>query len=134
MQADKLLSQEFQVSVEGIIGFLHPDRQIMLYSATFPVAVRQFKDKFQSRPHLINLMEELTLRGITQVRCRFASAAFHIGISTWTGRPLRLCSTQQKPGAVMRLEVGPRCAEHQYWLGCAEKECLLLKWPKLETW
>ncbi len=134
MQADKLLSQEFQVSVEGIIGFLHPDRQIMLYSATFPVAVRQFKDKFLSRPHIINLMEELTLRGITQVPCRFAPAAFHISISTWAERP-RLCSTLQwKPGAVMRPEVGPRCAEHQYWLGCAEKECLLLKWPKLETW
>jgi len=67
LQADKLLSQEFQVSVEGIISYLHPDRQIMLFSATFPVVVRQFKDKFLNRPHIINLMEELTLRGITQV-------------------------------------------------------------------
>jgi len=65
-EADKLLSQEFQVSVEGIISYLHPDRQIMLFSATFPVVVRQFKDKFLNRPHIINLMEELTLRGITQ--------------------------------------------------------------------
>lgn len=67
VQADKLLSPEFQVVIEELIGFLHPDRQIMLYSATFPVAVRQFKDKFLTRPHIINLMEELTLKGITQV-------------------------------------------------------------------
>ena len=45
---------------------MHPERQIMLYSATFPVAVRQFKDKFLNKPHIINLMEELTLKGITQ--------------------------------------------------------------------
>ena len=53
--------------MEGIIGYLHPERQIMLFSATFPVVVRQFKEKFLKRPHIINLMEELTLRGITQV-------------------------------------------------------------------
>lgn len=38
----------------------------MLYSATFPVAVKQFKEKFLRRPYIINLMEELTLKGITQ--------------------------------------------------------------------
>lgn len=58
---------EFQTSVEGIISYLPAGRQIMLYSATFPVAVKQFKEKFLSRPHIINLMEELTLKGITQV-------------------------------------------------------------------
>lgn len=68
MQADKLLSPEFQVVIEELISYLHPERQIMLYSATFPVAVRQFKDKFLRRPHIINLMEELTLKGITQVQ------------------------------------------------------------------
>ena len=67
VQADKLLSPEFQTSVEGIISYLPAGRQIMLYSATFPVAVKQFKEKFLSRPHIINLMEELTLKGITQV-------------------------------------------------------------------
>ena len=65
-QADKLLSPEFQVVIEELIGYMHPERQIMLYSATFPVAVRQFKDKFLNKPHIINLMEELTLKGITQ--------------------------------------------------------------------
>ena len=67
-QADKLLSQEFQESVERTIAHLKPDRQIMLYSATFPVSVKAFKDKFLRKPYIVNLMEELTLKGISQVR------------------------------------------------------------------
>ncbi len=50
-----------------MIGFLPPTRQILLYSATFPVTVKQFKDKFLKKPYVINLMDELTLKGITQV-------------------------------------------------------------------
>ena len=65
-QADKLLSPEFQPSVEQLIGFLPKGRQILLYSATFPVAVKSFKEKFLSKPFVINLMEELTLKGVTQ--------------------------------------------------------------------
>ena len=67
LQADKLLSQEFQDSVERTIAHLKPDRQIMLYSATFPVSVKSFKDKFLRKPYIVNLMEELTLKGISQV-------------------------------------------------------------------
>ena len=66
-QADKLLSPEFQPVIEQLIAHVKPDRQIMLYSATFPVTVKQFKDKFLNKPYIVNLMEELTLRGITQV-------------------------------------------------------------------
>jgi len=65
-EADKLLSPEFQPLVEQLIGFLPNNRQILLYSATFPVTVKQFKDKFLKKPYVINLMEELTLKGITQ--------------------------------------------------------------------
>jgi ATP-dependent RNA helicase DDX6/DHH1 len=54
--------------VEQLIAFLPPSRQICLYSATFPVTVKQFKDKFLRKPYIINLMEELTLKGVTQVR------------------------------------------------------------------
>ena len=32
------------------------------------VTVKEFKDKFLRKPYIINLMEELTLKGITQVR------------------------------------------------------------------
>jgi ATP-dependent RNA helicase DDX6/DHH1 len=65
-EADKLLSPEFQPVIEQLIGFLPPSRQVCLYSATFPVTVKQFKDKFLKKPYIINLMEELTLKGITQ--------------------------------------------------------------------
>mmetsp|Transcript_27464 Transcript_27464/g.33360 ORF Transcript_27464/g.33360 Transcript_27464/m.33360 type:complete len:424 (+) Transcript_27464:159-1430(+) len=65
-EADKLLSQEFQPLIEQIINFLPSTRQILLYSATFPVTVKDFKDRFLRKPYVINLMDELTLKGITQ--------------------------------------------------------------------
>ncbi len=45
-QADKLLSEDFQKIIEDLISCLPEDRQIMLFSATFPVTVKQFKDRF----------------------------------------------------------------------------------------
>ena len=66
VQADKLLSPEFQPLVERLIGFMAPKRQILLYSATFPVTVKAFKDRWLQKPYVINLMDELTLKGITQ--------------------------------------------------------------------
>lgn len=65
-EADKLLSPEFQPLIEQIIGFGATQRQILLFSATFPVTVKSFKDKFLKRPYEINLMDQLTLRGVTQ--------------------------------------------------------------------
>merc|ERR1719281_796472 len=55
-EADKLLSPEFQPIVEELIGFL----------ATFPATIVDFKNKFLPDAHEINLMEELTLKGISQ--------------------------------------------------------------------
>lgn len=65
-EADKLLSPEFTVVIEQILAFHPKDRQVMLFSATFPKIVKEFKDKNMQDPYEINLMEELTLRGITQ--------------------------------------------------------------------
>lgn len=65
-EADKLLSPEFQPLVEQIIGHLPKERQILLFSATFPVTVKHFKDKFLQKPYEVNLMDELTLKGVTQ--------------------------------------------------------------------
>jgi len=65
-EADKLLSPEFQPLVEQLISYLPKNRQILLYSATFPVTVKSFKDRFLRKPYVINLMDELTLKGITQ--------------------------------------------------------------------
>ncbi|KAK6162401.1 hypothetical protein DH2020_002242 [Rehmannia glutinosa] len=38
-EADKLLSPEFQPSIEQLISFLPANRQILMFSATFPVTV-----------------------------------------------------------------------------------------------
>uniref|UniRef100_A0A1I8BWT6 RNA helicase n=1 Tax=Meloidogyne hapla TaxID=6305 RepID=A0A1I8BWT6_MELHA len=65
-EADKLLSQDFQGVLDRLVHFMPVDRQIMLYSATFPRTVEAFMEKHMQRPYEINLMEELTLLGITQ--------------------------------------------------------------------
>lgn len=68
-EADKLLSPEFTPVIEQLLQYHPKDRQVMLFSATFPITVKNFKDKNMEDPHEINLMDELTLRGITQYYC-----------------------------------------------------------------
>lgn len=65
-EADKLLSQDFTQMLDNVISFLPKDRQILLFSATFPVTVRDFMQKHLKDAMEINLMEELTLKGVTQ--------------------------------------------------------------------
>jgi ATP-dependent RNA helicase DDX6/DHH1 len=65
-EADKLLSQDFQGMLDNIIACLPRDRQILLYSATFPLSVEEFMRKHLNNPYEINLMDELTLKGVTQ--------------------------------------------------------------------
>lgn len=66
-EADKLLSPEFTVVIEQILEkHMAKEKQILLFSATFPMVVKTFKDKFMHDTKEINLMDELTLRGITQ--------------------------------------------------------------------
>ena len=65
-EADKLLSIEFTPVIEQLLQFHPKDRQVMLFSATFPISVKEFSDKNMVSPYEINLMDELTLRGITQ--------------------------------------------------------------------
>ncbi|CAN6629226.1 ATP-dependent RNA helicase Dhh1p [Trichomonascus vanleenenianus] len=65
-EADKLLSPEFTPIIEQLLAHFPQDRQILLFSATFPLVVKSFMDKHLNRPYEINLMDELTLRGITQ--------------------------------------------------------------------
>ncbi|XP_060591517.1 ATP-dependent RNA helicase me31b-like [Ruditapes philippinarum] len=65
-EADKLLSQDFKGMLDSIISHLPNDRQILLYSATFPLSVEQFMRKYLHSPYEINLMDELTLKGVTQ--------------------------------------------------------------------
>ena len=65
-EADKLLSVDFRPIVEKIIEFLPKNRQIIMVSATFPAIVESFKKQYLQSAKEINLMEELTLKGVTQ--------------------------------------------------------------------
>jgi len=65
-EADKMLSSDFRGMVDRVIAYLPRERQILLYSATFPISVEEFLRKNLRSPYEINLMEELTLKGITQ--------------------------------------------------------------------
>ncbi|KAF8331296.1 P-loop containing nucleoside triphosphate hydrolase protein [Cantharellus anzutake] len=65
-EADKLLSPEFTPVMVELLEFCPPQRQVMLFSATFPVIVKDFKGIHMRDPYEINLMDELTLRGVTQ--------------------------------------------------------------------
>lgn len=65
-EADKLLSPEFMQLMEDLYRLLPPTRQSLLFSATFPVTVKDFVVKFMRNPYEINLMDELTLKGVTQ--------------------------------------------------------------------
>ncbi|KAJ9099995.1 hypothetical protein QFC19_005812 [Naganishia cerealis] len=65
-EADKLLSKEFTIVVEQLLAMCAPERQVMLFSATFPMIVKDFRDRNMRDAHEINLMEELTLKGVTQ--------------------------------------------------------------------
>lgn len=65
-EADKLLSDFFKRVVDSIIRKLPVSRQILLYSATFPQSVMVFMKDHMKTPQEINLMEDLTLKGVTQ--------------------------------------------------------------------
>lgn len=65
-EADKLLSQDFMNMLDRLISHLPSSRQILLYSATFPLTVESFMKKHMTNPYEVNLMDELTLKGITQ--------------------------------------------------------------------
>uniref|UniRef100_A0A8C1GC55 RNA helicase n=1 Tax=Cyprinus carpio TaxID=7962 RepID=A0A8C1GC55_CYPCA len=66
-EADKLLSQDFVQMMEEILSYLPKQRQILLYSATFPLSVQKFMNTHLQKPYEINLMDELTLKG--KVHC-----------------------------------------------------------------
>jgi ATP-dependent RNA helicase DDX6/DHH1 len=65
-EADKLLSHDFKGMLDHVILKLPKERQILLFSATFPLSVKNFMEKHLREPYEINLMEELTLKGVTQ--------------------------------------------------------------------
>jgi ATP-dependent RNA helicase DDX6/DHH1 len=65
-EADKLLSEDFLPLCESLLKLAHPNCQKLLLSATFPLSVKTFKDRHMQDASVVNLMEELTLKGLTQ--------------------------------------------------------------------
>lgn len=65
-EADKLLSEELRGNVEQIIQNCASKHQILVYSATYPIVVENFIQTHLKEPFTINLMERLTLKGITE--------------------------------------------------------------------
>jgi ATP-dependent RNA helicase DDX6/DHH1 len=65
-EADKLLSQDFKGMLDRLLHHMPINRQVLLYSATFPLTVEHFMKKHMRDPYEVNLMDELTLKGITQ--------------------------------------------------------------------
>ena len=64
-EVDKLLSLDFKQIVARIIEIMPRDKQVMLFSATYPLEIKEFQQKYIQEPQFINLMEELTLKGVT---------------------------------------------------------------------
>jgi ATP-dependent RNA helicase DDX6/DHH1 len=64
-EVDKLLSIDFKQIVARIIEIMPKDKQILLFSATYPLEIKEFQQKYIAEPQFINLMEELTLKGVT---------------------------------------------------------------------
>ena len=59
-EADKLLSPEFTPVIEQLLAFHPKDRQVMLFSATFPMIVKSFKVR---HGHYYTLFELLIQTG-----------------------------------------------------------------------
>lgn len=66
-EADKMLSKGFLQATEELMELLPKRKQILLFSATFPMEVQSFVKKYCSKDcKIINKMTELTLKGVTQ--------------------------------------------------------------------
>ncbi|KAK8635534.1 hypothetical protein V6N13_004268 [Hibiscus sabdariffa] len=57
----RLYQPHLQIQVMVTTGVI-----LVPFAATFPVTVKDFKDRYLQKPCIINLMDELTLKGITQ--------------------------------------------------------------------
>jgi superfamily II DNA/RNA helicase len=67
-EADKLLSPEFTPTIEQLLSYHPKDRQVMLFSATFPMVVKSFKDKHSAVSHNTMLLSKKRRRSTALTR------------------------------------------------------------------
>ena len=94
-EADKLLSMDVNESLPQIMRHLPAERQVLLYSATFPVSVEAFCGRHLTDPYEINLMEDLTLKGVTQYYAYVEErqkVCTHVPLYPCTNVPLYSCT------------------------------------------
>jgi translation initiation factor 4A len=66
-EADQLLRDDFLEQIQRIFSFLQQGRQMLLFSATIPLAAFNIMDDFMQNPvRILVRAEELTLDGISQ--------------------------------------------------------------------
>ncbi|KAG0459184.1 hypothetical protein HPP92_022312 [Vanilla planifolia] len=66
MRQTSFCLQNSSHQLSSLFVFFQQIGRYYYFSATFPVTVKDFKDRYLPKPYVINLMDELTLKGITQ--------------------------------------------------------------------
>lgn len=87
-EADKLLSPEFAPVMEQLLAFLPADRQVMLFSATFPMIVKDFKVSLWTGPFVPDLTTEYAIGKTHEISLRDQSHGW--AHSPWCHSILRL--------------------------------------------
>ncbi len=55
-EADQMLDMGFEEDMETILGYVPPERQTLLFSATMPKWVSKIARKYQNNPLLVDLV------------------------------------------------------------------------------
>jgi ATP-dependent RNA helicase DDX6/DHH1 len=56
-EADSLLKDKTERDIEEIISYLKKKCSLYMYSATFPIRIKSFKQKFMPEAQVVNLMD-----------------------------------------------------------------------------
>jgi superfamily II DNA/RNA helicase len=94
-EADRMLELGYGAQLKAIISQVRPDRQTMMFSATWPMEVRQFAKKYHTKPVFLNVgsMDVAANHNIVQ----------HIEVITEQSKPKRLSDIINKVLAKVRL-------------------------------
>jgi len=94
-EADRMLEMGFQESLENIVSHVPPQRQTLLFSATFPDAIESLAGSLMQDPVLVTVDEKDTQPLITQHFYKVGAA------DDDRQRALRLLLQQYRPGSAL---------------------------------